>query len=161
MRFTLHPTLRSLLSTAVAVTLGLSIVGVSTAAQAAQSQTEVEPTAISLGAADAASRQFEGTIAPYVSAEAEAMSTEPLDEIVEDAETALDQAEDAVAAADAAEQKVTASKLDVRGADTVDTSALEEHIDQLETIATTPVLLLPATTGDAASDTAKVKKATA
>jgi phage shock protein A len=156
MRLTTHPSRRSTLSATVSVALGLLIVGgMSTAAQAAQPEAP---------AAATASWHPEGTYAPYVSAEAEAVSTEPLDDIVEDAENALDKAEDAVAEAEAAEakvaKKIAASKLKVKGTTTIDTRVLEEHIDRLQTIAVTPVLLLPATTEDAAADTAQVKKAT-
>lgn len=113
--------------------------------------------------------QPQSTIAPYASAEAEAeaeaVSNEPIDQIVEEAETALNEAEQAVEDAAAAEERVAAkvakSKLRVSGDTTIDTTALEEHIDRLETIAVTPLLLLPASTADAAGDTAAVEKATA
>jgi hypothetical protein len=147
MRLTTHPSRRSTLSATVSVALGLLIVGgMSTAAQAAQPEAP---------AAATASWHPEGTYAPYVSAEAEAVSTEPLDDIVEDAENALDKAEDAVAEAEAAEakvaKKIAASKLKVKGTTTIDTRVLEEHIDRLQTIAVTPVLLLPATAEEAAA----------
>jgi len=150
---------RSTLSTAVALGLGLCIAGgMSTAAHAGQD----EPTA--RVAVTAYADTTEAAIAPFVSAEAATLATEPLDAIVDDAEAALDDAENAIAAAEAAEKKVAkkvaAKKLDVAGATTVDTAVLEEHVDQLETIAVTPVLLLPASTADAAADTAKVEKAT-
>ena len=110
------------------------------------------------------------TIAPYASAEAAALSTEPVDAIVDEAEATLDEAEQAVADAEAAEKKVAKklaktkdakTKLKISGATTIDTSAVEDHIDTLETIAVTPLLLLPASTADAADDTAQVEKATA
>ena len=149
---------RSTLSTAVALTLGIGIAGgMSTAAHAAQD----EPTARVAAYADTDAT----AIAPFVSEEAATLATEPLDAIVDDAEAALDDAEDAIAAAEDAEEKVAAKvekkKLDVSGATTIDTSVLEEHVDQLQTIAVTPVLLLPASTADAADDTAQVEKATA
>lgn len=116
-----------------------------------------------------ASSRSDATIAPYASAEAAALSTEPVDAIVDEAEAALDDAEQAVADAEAAEKKVakkiaktksTKTKLKISGATTIDTAAVEDHIDTLETISVTPLLLLPASTADAAADTAQVEKAT-
>ncbi|CAN7400867.1 lytic transglycosylase domain-containing protein [Microbacterium sp. LjRoot45] len=150
---------RTTLSTAVALALGVTIAGgMTTAAHAAEVPQATARVAVAhVAPADEA-------IAPFVSAEAAALSTEPLDDIVDDAEAALDEAEAAIAAAEAAEtkvaKKVKSSKLDIAGATTVDTTVLEEHVEQLETIAVTPVLLLPDNTADAAADTAKVKKAT-
>jgi len=151
---------RSTLSTAVALTLGIGIAGgMSTAAHAAQDEPTARVAVAAYADTDAAA------IAPFVSEEAATLATEPLDAIVDDAEAALDDAEDAIAAAEDAEEKVAAKvekkKLDVSGATTIDTSVLEEHVDQLQTIAVTPVLLLPASTADAADDTAQVEKATA
>lgn len=162
MRLTLPTSRRSAVSTAVALALGLSIAGgMSTAAHAAQDA----PATTATASPAAAQAQAQGTLAPFVSAEAAALSTEPLDEIVEDAEAALGSAEDAIAKAEAAEEKVAkkveSADLDISGATTVDTAVLEDHVDQLQTIAVTPVLLLPATTADAAGDTRTVKKATA
>ncbi|WP_425838081.1 lytic transglycosylase domain-containing protein [Microbacterium sp. PA5] len=151
---------RSTLSTAVALTLGLGIAGgMSTAAHAAPDEPAARVAVAAYADTDTAA------IAPFVSEEAATLATEPLDAIVDDAEAALDDAEDAIAAAEAAEDKVAAKvekkKLDVAGATTIDTSVLEEHVEQLQTIAVTPVLLLPASTADAAGDTAQVEKATA
>ena len=151
---------RSTLSTAVALTLGIGIAGgMSTAAHAAQDEPAARVAVAAYADTDASA------IAPFVSEEAATLATEPLDAIVDDAEAALDDAEDAIAAAEAAEDEVAAKvekkKLDVSGATTIDTSVLEEHVEQLQTIAVTPVLLLPASTADAAGDTAQVEKATA
>lgn len=154
MRLTLPSPRRSIVSTAVTLALSVGIVGaVSTAAHADQLPSGAAVAAASATATD--------TYAPFVSEEAAAVSTEPLDDIVENAEDALEQAQEAVADAEAAEKKVAGSDLEVAGATSIDTTVLEEHITQLETIAVTPVLLLPATTEDAAADTATVNKATA
>lgn len=153
------PSRRTTVSTAVALSLGVVIAGgVSTAAHAEQNETMVR-------AAVTTSMDTGATLAPFVSEEAAALSTEPLDDIVEEAETARDDAAAAIADADAAEKlvakKVEKKKLKVSGPTTIDTAALEDQVEQLDTIAVTPVLLLPAATADADGDTAAVEKATA
>lgn len=173
MRFTPRRPGESSVSAAVAVALGLCLVGgMSTAAQAAQTSNApaavaqqttgpVVRTAVSATVARSlVSEAGVDTTAPYLSAEAEALANEPLDDIVDDARDALGDAREAVADAEAAEKKVARSKLKITGAKTIDTSVVEDHIETLQTIAVTPVLLLPASTEEAAADTAKVEKAT-
>ncbi|KZE88686.1 lytic transglycosylase domain-containing protein [Microbacterium sp. TNHR37B] len=175
MRFTPRRSDESSVSAAVAVALGLCLVGgMSTAAQAAQSpsahpavtsQTTTGPTVRAAVSATVArslvsEASTDTTTAPYISAEAEALANEPLDDIVDDARDALGDAREAVSEAEAAEKKVARSKLKITGAQTIDTSVVEDHIETLQTIAVTPVLLLPASTEEAAADTAKVEKAT-
>lgn len=145
------------LTTAIALAVGLTAAGASTAAYAAvQDDSQTAPGSTW----SAAAAQSDVTLAPFLSEEFALAATQPLAGVVDDAEKAIDEAEDAVADAEAAEKKVAATSLRVAGAKTIDTSELEEHIEVLETVTQVPTLLVPVSAESAAADTAKVEKAT-
>lgn len=149
---------RTTLTTAIALAAGLTVAGAaSTAAFAAQE--DPAPSSDTTWSAVAASADV--TIAPFLSQEFAIAGTQPLADVVEDAERAIDKAEDAVADAAAAEKKVAKADVKVRGDKSIDTSDLEEHIDVLETVAKVPTLLVPVSAETAAEDTAAVEKETA
>lgn len=156
----------STMTAAIAIAAGLTLAGaVSTAAYAGQDETAPSadtPTAQgSQTAWSAAAVSADATIAPFRSAEFALAATEPLTDVVDEAEDAIDAAEDAVADATAAEKKVAKADVKVKGPKKIDTSDLEEHIEILETVTQVPTLLVPVSAETAAADTAAVEKKTA
>jgi hypothetical protein len=84
------------------------------------------------------------------------VGTEPLSQITEDATAAVAEGKDAIAAAVALDAEVVASGLDVGVTRSVDTSDLQDHIDELADRDVTPVLVVGVQADEAAAETAKV-----
>lgn len=84
------------------------------------------------------------------------VGTEPLSQITEDATAAVAEGKDAIAAAVALDAEVVVSGLDVGVTRSVDTSDLEDHIDELADRDVTPVLVVGVQADETAAETAKV-----
>jgi len=156
-----RPARRSLVSVAVAVCVGATLIGgLSGAAHAAEPAAEAvaEAPLMALVAATSAAAE---SIVPFASDADADSAQQPVARITEAAEQALEGAQAALVEAAETVTAVAASDLQVAGSLEIDTTDLEAQIDLLSMVELSPSLLLTDVAGAADAETARVTTATA
>jgi len=155
-----RPARRSLVSVAVAVCVGATLIGgLSGAAHAAEPPADAVAEAPVVALA-AFSSVTEESIVPFASDADADSAQQPAARITEAAEQALDGAKAALVEAAETVTAVAASDLKVAGSLEIDTTDLESQIDLLSMVELSPSLLLTDVAGAADAETARVTTAT-